>query len=363
MIQELLLQILRECFDNQKKLENQIYPYNESLLELAYQHDIGLLIGDRIQLDREHHLFNQLIKQKNLERYYENFTHFQSVAEAFEKLNIEYITTKGLYVAKTAYKNEGYRHSEDLDVIIRKEDYLKAKEILNTFGYVQGVYNSETKSIKKYSRQQELFFLLYTNQSAPFLKKTRNAFSPVVNLDLNFHIFWKDSDLWNISELLTKSQFFKYKEFKIKTFQNEYVLLHICLHAYFDLNSVHVLYRSYSYKLKYFADVYGFIKHSNLTWEKFREICIKYKVEKYIMYVLYYTCIIFNDDSLLSFVGLDIPEENFLNRFGLNNEGYFYWKDSFMDRLFCSDKYKLLDKYFDDDIKTKIKQGRLLEGF
>lgn len=363
MVQELLLQILRECLGSRKESEERLYTYNESLLELAYQHDIGLLIGDRIQLDRKQRLANRLAKQKNLERYYENFIHFQSVVEEFEKHNIRYNTTKGLVVAKTAYRNEEYRYSEDLDVVILKEDYLRVKEILNALGYVQGVYNSDTKSIIKYSRQQELFFLIYTNQSAPFLKKTGNAFSPVVNLDLNFHIFWNDNALWDMSELLTKSQEFSYKEFRIKTFQNEYLLLHLCLHAYFDLNSVHVLYRSYSYKLKYFADIYGFIKNSNLSWEKFRKICVKYKVEKYVMYVIYHTCIVFDDYTLLTLVGLRVPEESFLNRFGINNEGSFFWKDTFMDRLFCRDKSKLLDKYFDDDIKLKIKQGRILEGF
>lgn len=362
MTQDLLLEMLRACFCNERASMLSRYPQNESLLELAHQHEVGLLIGDIMQLDRKHHLANQILKQKNLKRYYENFKHFNPVASEFEKSNVEYTITKGIYAAKTAYIDEGYRRSEDLDVIIKREDYSKVKEILHSYGYVQGGYNPERKRVKKFSRQQELFYLSFTQQSAPFLKETGNDLLPVVNLDLNFTIFWSENDTWDISELLSNSQIFNYKGYKVKTFQDEYMLLHMCLHAYFDMNSVYILYKSYAYRLKYFADIYGFIKRLKISWDRFRSICIEYKVEKYIMYVLYYTALVFQDESLLTVIGLEVPNEDFLNRFGLDNEGSFIWKESFMERLFCTDRNSLLNKYFNEEMKIKIKQGRTLEG-
>jgi hypothetical protein len=338
------------------------YPQNEPLLELAHQHDVGLLISDAMQLDRNHRLANQISKQKNLKRYHENFIHFDPAADEFKKSNIDYVTTKGIYAAKTAYIDESYRRSDDLDVIIKREDYSKVKNILDNYGYKQGVYDPTTKTIKNFSRQQELFYLSYTQQSAPFLKETGNELVPVVNLDLNFNIFWNESDSWDTSKLIDNSQIVDYKGFKVKTFQDEYMFLHMCLHAYFDMNSVYVLYKIYAYRLKYFADIYGFIKRSKISWEKFRSICINYKVERYIMYVLYYTAFVFRDDSLLTITGLQVPNEEFLNSFGLDNEGHFIWKNSFMERLFCIDRDSLFDKYFDEEMKFKIAQGKAFEG-
>lgn len=361
MKQDLLLKMLRACFNNEYLDEIILYPQDDILLELAYQHDVGLLIGDVMQLDRRHRLANQILKQKNLKRYHENFINFEPIAAEFEKCHIEYIITKGIYVAKTAYIDESYRRSDDLDVIIKREDYPKAKEILCSYGYVQGIYDSETKKVKKFSRQQELFYLSFTQQSAPFLKETGNNLLPIVNLDLNFQIFWNKDDSWDISKLLSHSQIFKYNGYNIKTFQDEYMLLHMCLHMYFDMNSIYILYKAYAYRLKYFVDIYGFIKRGNICWDKFRSICIGYKVEQYIMYALYYTSLVFQDESLLTITGLKIPSEDFLNRFGLENEGTFIWQESFMERLFCTDRNSLIDKYFNKEIKLKICQGRLLE--
>lgn len=354
--------MLRACFCNERAPTLFRCPQDESFLEIAHQHGVGLLIGDMMQLERKDRLANQILKQKNLKRYHENLIHFNPVAAEFEKSNVEYVITKGIYPAKMAYIDEGYRRSDDLDVIIKREDYSKVKEILHTHGYVQGVYNSETKKIKKFSRQQELFYLSFTEQSAPFFKETGNALLPVVILDLNFNIFWDANDIWDISKLLSNSQIFDYRGYKVKTFQDEYMLLHMCLHAYYDMNSVYVLYKSYAYRLKYFADIYGFIMRLNISWDRFRSICIDYKVEKYIMHILYYTALVFQDESLLTITGLEIPNEDFLNRFGLDNEGFFIWQESFMERLFCTDRDRLLDKYFNEEMKIKISHGRSLEG-
>lgn len=362
MTQDLLLEMLRACFCNERTSMLFRYPKDEVLLELAHQHNIGLLIGDIMQLDRSQRLANQISKQKNVKRYHENFIHFDQVAMEFEKSHIEYVITKGIYASKTAYIDEGYRHSDDLDVVIKREDYLEVKEILHNYGYIQGVYNPTEKTVKGFSRQQELFYLSYTQQSAPFLKETGNDLLPVVNLDLNFHIYWNEGEAWDISKLLSNSQIFNYNGFKVKTFQDEYMLLHMCLHAYFDMNSVYILYKSYAYKLKYFADIYGFIKHLKISWDKFRSICIDYKVEKYIMYILYYTSLVFQDKSLLTITGMEMPNEDFLNRFGLDKEGFFIWEESFMERLFCTDRNSLLDKYFNEEMKLKINQGKSLEG-
>ena len=356
---DLLLEMLRACFSN-KHFQ---YPQDDALLELAHQHNIGLLIGDIMQLDREHRLANQIAKQKNKKRYYENLVHFDPVAKEFEEFHIDYVITKGLYPAQIAYIDEGYRRSEDLDVVVKRKDYTKVKDILLRYGYSQCIYQSDMKTIKNFSRQQELFYLSYTQQSAPFLKKTGNDLVPIVNLDLNFNIFWKENDNWNISKLLNFTQTFHYKGFKVKTFQDEYMLLHMCLHAYFDMNSIYVLYKSYAYRLKYFADIYGFINHLKISWGKFRSICIAYNVEKYVMYIIYYTALIFQDDSLLTVTGMQIPNEDFLNRFGLDHEGSFIWKESFMERLFCTDRNSLIDKYVNEDMKRKIIQGQTLEGW
>lgn len=360
--QNFLLKLIRESIIYRENANFVLYPQSEEILEISKHHGVCLLIENVMQLDRKNRLINQVMRQKNLAIHYENMVHFEPISEELEKNKINYVITKGLFVALTAYGDEGKRHSEDLDVVICRKDYMKVKKILLSKGYVQGVYNPETNDIKEFTRQQELFYLNHTQQSAPFLKKTGNSLVPVVNLDLNFHIFWEENSNWNISKIISNSQIIEYKGFKLQTFRNEYVLLHTCLHAYYDLNSIYVLYKDYSYRLKYFVDIYGLVKNMNISWEKFKVICVKHKVERYVMYVLYYTSLVFMDKVILDSIGLPVPDEEFLNRFGLDNEGVFFWKENFLERLFCDDKEKLLNQYLGNQLKNNISKGQLLEG-
>lgn len=355
MKNEVLLEILRSHF--KKKIT-----YDKELLELAFQHGIETLIGDLMKLNRRE-LINLLsVKQKNMQRYRANFQHFKQVALDLENGNINYSITKGAYVARIAYPNESYRHSDDLDIIIKREDYMKVKKVLNNNGYVQGIYDYKDKKIYNFSRKQELFYLTYTQQSAPFIKIINNKAIPFINLDLNFEIFW-EKPKWDIEDLISHSQKIEYWECFANTLQNEYILLHLCLHAYYDMNSIYVLYKDYSFRLKYFVDIYGFVKNAKISWKKFKFICIKYGVAKYISYIFYYTWLIFCDDSLLYITGLEIPDKKFLNTFGLGHEGRYQWKENFFDRLFCRNKQNMLNKYIDLNAQKKVIKGRELEGY
>lgn len=359
MNKELLIKMLRDCLNEKKE---KIYTYNKEILELAFHHGIETLIGDLMKLGRNELVNLISVKQNNVQKHKANFENFKQVALELERSNINYSITKGAYVGRIAYPNESYRRSDDLDIIIKREDYIKVKRLLNNNGYVQGIYNYKDRKIHTFSRKQELFYLTYTQQSPPFIKIIKNKAIPFINLDLNFNIFWGKSK-WNVEDLINHSQDIEYWGCVAKTLQDEYILLHLCLHAYFDMNSIYVLYKDYSFRLRYFVDIYGFIKNAKISWEKFNFICIKYGVDKYITYIFYYTSVVFKDDSLLFITGLKMPDKKFLNSFGLSHEGRYQWKENFYERLFCRDKQNMLNKYIDKNIKDKIIKGRNLEGY
>jgi hypothetical protein len=363
-VEEELIKILRDFFINNRNPRCTKYPLNEDLLKLANQHDVGILVSDSMELDKNGRLVNRIIKQKYKQKYLENLKKFEPIKKILEDLCIDYVITKGIYAAQAAYLDESYRRSNDLDVLIKRSDYSKVRGVLLENGYIQGVFRENDNSIQQYTRQQELFYLTFTQQSPPFLKMTGNSLVPVINLDINFHIYWHDEDdKWNIDELIKNFQLFDYKGYVIKTFQDEYMLLHMCLHMYYDMNSVYMIHKEHTYRLKYFVDIYGFIqtKKDSISWKELEAICRKYQVEKYIMYIFYYTAKVFDDNTILTFMNLDIPDVTFLNHLGLDNEEGYEWKESFWERLFCKDK-SMLEKYFSPDVKLKIHNELLLEG-
>lgn len=43
-------------------------------------------------------------------------------------------------------------------------------------------------------------------------------------------------------------------------------------------------------------------------------------------------------------------------------KAFFFWKENFLERLFCDDKEKLLNQYLGNQLKNNISKGQLLEG-
>lgn len=63
------------------------------------------------------------------------------VIEAFDKNNIGYIFIKGLTLAKY-YDEEFLRFSSDVDVVVEKHNYLRARDILvNDYGFIQNGFS------------------------------------------------------------------------------------------------------------------------------------------------------------------------------------------------------------------------------
>lgn len=63
----------------------------------------------------------------------------------FQKHDIFAIPFKGMTLAMTAYKNLSFRESCDIDILISRDDFPKATELLSTLGYETIGYIAEVK--------------------------------------------------------------------------------------------------------------------------------------------------------------------------------------------------------------------------
>ena len=129
------------------------------------------------------------------------------------------------------------------------------------------------------------------------------------------------------------------------------------------MNSIYLILQHNSYCIRDFFDIYGLIMKNKNSLDRvyFNKILDNYDAKKYIIYVIYYTYLIFKDKSVFSILGLDINDVdlNFLKCYGLTDFEKKKWNCDFYTRLFSKDKYKLINDQLSTNDLKKIQINRM----
>lgn len=109
----------------------------------------------------------------------------KEIARQMDSENIKYAALKGAYL--TELYPEGTRTSNDLDILILREDVSKVTELLKKDGFVQGFIRNE--QIVPATRSEIVNAMLHRGETIPFVKEINQPamkFSEIdVNLSLN----------------------------------------------------------------------------------------------------------------------------------------------------------------------------------
>src|SRR5215213_436580 len=225
----------------------------EYLFQLARRHSIVPLVYVQLQ-EHASDLVPQQFLSKLKKHYFENSARntlltaeLCRLINLFRDEGIEAIPYKGPVLALFAYGNIALRHFVDLDVIVKKSDTLKARDIILTCGYTPSKSLSVT--------QQEL--LLRTQHNMQF---SRDNHQLIVELhwEVAPHLFASTVNgerLWQ--DLLTVDL----NGTVVKTFSAEDLLFSLCVHG-----SRHLWER-----LGWICDVAELITRQRLNWNALLE--------------------------------------------------------------------------------------------
>lgn len=161
---------------------------------------------------------------KSLEKMYYNnlarnmilYDELKKILMAFKKADIDSIVLKGAFLAKEIYKNIGLRPMSDIDLLIREEDYQKAKNELTKLMYSTDVF------LTKYYEE------LHTVLSNELLFKHKDK---KVYIDLHWDILPPESCYKiDIVRLWNNTKPTKIADVETLTLAPEDLLQHLCLH-------------------------------------------------------------------------------------------------------------------------------------
>lgn len=274
------------------------------------------------------------VKMLNAAMIKERFSACEPVFKKLGQRGIRYAVVKGAVLSKDAYCDPYIRNSGDLDLLIRKEDAEAVKEMLLEEQFEQG--RLVEGEILPYSRRELLYHTALSHQLASFLKQTGRRFCPVVNVDVNFNIYWGESGKQaDMAEVLRHTQTEELFGVRFCKLDAVHSFVALCMHHYKDMNSAYLLVEG-SLQLNLFSDLYFYLKEQRPEPAKLKKAAEKLGVQSYIDYCLYYTQCVFQDLFLNEYTKLfeDAREETLLSCYGLNDAERRQWKTPFLERLF-----------------------------
>ncbi|MCL2591945.1 MAG: nucleotidyltransferase family protein [Defluviitaleaceae bacterium] len=157
------------------------------------------------------------------------------LSHIFRDVNFKYALLKGALLTTTLYQ-EGQRISNDIDILVNKEDVSSLQKILRDNGFVQGWYSRKQKKIKIASRMEIIHASMNFGETVPFIKLIENE--PLA-IDINFSFDFKTSKKEMVSKFLDDSIFINNGEFSFSTLDYIDFFIHLCCHLYKEATTFH----------------------------------------------------------------------------------------------------------------------------
>lgn len=223
-----------------------------------------------------------------------------NLAKKFETTDISYGALKGAYLIDLY--PEGTRTSNDLDILISREDISKVAALLKGEGFTQGFIRND--EIVPADRNEIINAMLHRGETIPFIKEVNLPCMRFMEVDINVSLNEnpvKTQDI--VQKMITNIPCGHTVEHcSLLVLEEQDFLIHLCVHLYKEATNDLWIQRRQAWTLYKFIDIYLFCKIMFKSgWEKsfIRKVKL-YSLEKECFYSLY------NMDKLLKFPKQDI---------------------------------------------------------
>ncbi len=210
-----------------------------------------------------------------------------------------YIMLKGAYLCKSY--PEGYRTSNDIDLLVRPSDVTRIGKVLNDNGFVQG--NVRGGKFVKATRREIIESKMTRGETVPYIKEINIPDMKFLEVDINFSIDYKPGETDILEEFFKQSGKKAVKNLYIHTLSDEDFILHLCCHLYKEATTLPWIEMSRDMTLYKYCDIYMLLadKSSSEIGEIFKRAAIL-KLEKILAFsiISLYELFIFDNDYAVS---------------------------------------------------------------
>lgn len=265
---------------------------------------------------------------------------YKELQPLFEQMAIiNYAVIKGEALSQYIYGVPNRRRSSDIDILINKKDIKFVENELQKLGF------SQKEQSDAEMRSNRIICMAYSHQ-IPSYRKLKYGFR--LSVDINFDIFWGEyeGERYDMDQFLNDAKIMEIYGVSVKTLTLEKMFVQLILHHYKEMNSLYHLSFYNCIRTYLFKDIYDFLieKKEDLSAEKVRGLCEKYKIGNIVYYMIFYTYQVFRDEELKKLIDslCYYKDEKLLKSFGLCKNERKTWEISFKDRLDNDDLWNLI---------------------
>lgn len=240
---------------------------DKSLIEFASPSVLGHLFFNRMQGIAYGVLMkNQLLGKINREfrnslasAYEQNVQKNQSFYECIEMLskllstcNCKIAMLKGAYLC--GHYPEGYRTSNDVDLLVLPQDVTTIGILLSNAGFQQGyIKNGEFVPA---TRQEIIESKMMRGETVPYIMEVNLPFLKYFEVDINFSLDYKNGNSIVLLELLSGIQIKRENDLSIPVLADEDFFIHLCAHLYKEATTLPWIEMKRDMTLYKYCDIY-----------------------------------------------------------------------------------------------------------
>ena len=217
--------------------------FDEELLRFATPHVLGFLFFNRMQgiaydrlrkqgaLGKVNREFRNSLKSAFDQNVIKNRSFakcVKMVATILNELNCKTAMLKGAFLCN--HYPEGYRTSNDIDLLVRPEDVTTVGNALLEAGFKQG--NVRNGEFVPASRKEIIESKMMRGETVPYIKLVDLPNMKYLEVDINFSLDYKNGENDVLENILEKSDVVNENGILLPTLSKEDFFIHLCAHLY-----------------------------------------------------------------------------------------------------------------------------------
>ncbi len=248
--------------------------FDEVLLDVANPEVLGHLFFNRMQAIaygtlKKHGVLGKVNREfvnslkgaynQNLEKNKSFFWCVRHIQETLSGCSCKYAMLKGAYLCKIY--PEGYRTSNDIDLLVHPKDVTEVGNALLRAGFKQG--NVRNGNFEPATRKDIIESRMMRGETVPYIKEINLPGIRFLEVDINFSLDYKPGNENLINEIINNTLFVNIDGFKVRTLRLDDFFVHLCSHLYKEATTLPWVEMMRDMTLYKFCDIYILLNDAN----------------------------------------------------------------------------------------------------
>lgn len=257
-----------------------------------------------------------------------------------------YAMLKGAFLC--GHYPQGFRTSNDIDLLVLPEDVTGIGNVLVNAGFRQG--NIRNGKFVPATRKEIIESKMTRGEIVPYIKRICLPGMQFLEVDINFSLDYKPGDTQLVSEMLERASNRVAGGLEIPTLEEGDFFVHLCCHLYKEATTLPWVEMSRDMTLYKYCDIYMLLNDIDEVatarlFERAREL----KMEKICAFAVLQTAALLDlKNKYASVLAGKILESDpdFLHKVisPLDKKQYIFTEKNILERFFCENRKQLLEE-------------------